>query len=216
MGAWTGPRLLTEIRGFHYPPSWWKLGESFVNWCGQKWNSTRIQGDYLNGRLCHNRPSTISPYQYLHMASPSTQLLLISRDHTTNSPGPAIAMEPIRTESSSTYVPWYGITLYKCLYQLGRTVSMISTHHVPGYDSVVQLHCTPTCISLGPGWRVIRWLRPKKYPYLNPLLCPSRSSWPVQNKWLCISNWFVQHQQSRRLPRTVSQCLFCELVSPLF
>jgi hypothetical protein len=50
---------------------------------------------------------------------------------------------------------------------------MISMHHVPGYDSVVQL---PTLHS---NMHIPR-SRVKSY---NPLLCPSRSSWPVQNKW---------------------------------
>ena len=89
---------ITEIRGFHYPLIWWKLGESFVNWCGQKWNSTCIQGESpLPWQTFYN--PTIPVFAY---GKPD---VLISRDHTT-----AIAMEPIRTESSSTYVPWYGIT----------------------------------------------------------------------------------------------------------
>jgi hypothetical protein len=62
---------ITEIRGFHYPLIWWKLGESFVNWCGQKWNSTCIQGDYLNAMTdllqSHHTSICIWQARYTHI-----------------------------------------------------------------------------------------------------------------------------------------------------
>ncbi|KAN0084846.1 hypothetical protein V8E54_001313 [Elaphomyces granulatus] len=47
----------------------------------------------------------------------------------------------------------------------------------------------------------------QKISYLNPLPQPVKSTSSKQ-----MANWFVKHQQSRRLPRTVSQCLFRELL----
>jgi len=110
------------------PPSWWKLGESFVNWCEQKWNSTCIQGDYLNGRLCHDRPSTISPYQYLHMASPI---------YTTNSLGPAIPLERNHPQHTSPDTVLQPVPLYKCLYQLSF-LGRISFHDIYAFPSRIE------------------------------------------------------------------------------
>jgi len=74
-------------------------------------------------------------------------------------------------------------------------------------DTILLYNCTPTCMSPRSRVKSYQMTSTQKISYLNPLPQPVKSTSSKQ-----MANWFVKHQQSRRLPRTVSQCLFRELL----